>query len=294
MNSDVGFRVGLNFWGTRCDVEVGTRRDAEHLAEYFAENGGFDSQPDITIRLLANGRSFIHSLLDDTVTKEIQVRVSNQEWKLWDRFKTRSNQRSPIPPLTLPPLQGTVSAFHAAAVAPPQRLATLLAGPSFSGKSVLTLALMLRGWECLTDDLAVFSHADNVVLPFRRPIGVRENTLSLLPDLKTRLAQSDRTVIQLNSGLTWMVRPESITPAPPPEPRKLAHIVFLDACSPDQNMKLSKLSLEQGERRIAALLRTPSSYSPSKQMNVTSWSLSFNLETQAMAAVGKIIELNNS
>jgi hypothetical protein len=48
----------------------------------------------------------------------------------------------------------TRAVFHAAACVAPDGRALLIAGESGAGKSTAALALALRGWRCLTDDLA--------------------------------------------------------------------------------------------------------------------------------------------
>lgn len=289
MSAVHGFRVAFDFWGARCDVEVTHRSDAEHLSMYFAEHGGDARRADVSIRLKASGHPFIGSLLNANITKEIDVRIGTGNWEKWDRFTDRSNRPSPLPPITLPPLQGTVSALHAAAVAPLGGDATLLVGPSFSGKSVLTLALMLRGWDCLTDDLSVLTNNGAVVQPFRRPIGIRENTLRILPELRPRLAKSNHVVVQLKSGRIWMVRPESLVPAAAPAPRNVGRVVFLQPQGRGQPLRLHRLSPSEALRRLAASVRTPALV---HEVAGTSgaWALAFHLESQAALAADKLMQ----
>jgi hypothetical protein len=65
----------------------------------------------------------------------------------------------------------TVYLLHAAVVAGDGR-AWLIGGPSGSGKSSLCRALIDRGYELLSDDLAPLSLADGLVHPFPRRLGL--------------------------------------------------------------------------------------------------------------------------
>ncbi|GEM_PF-2711486 len=65
-------------------------------------------------------------------------------------------------------------------LAPDGRL-FLLAGPSFAGKTTLTLAMVLsRGWKALAEDIAVLDMDERSVIPFERPFSVRPGCAELL------------------------------------------------------------------------------------------------------------------
>jgi hypothetical protein len=63
--------------------------------------------------------------------------------------------------------------LHAAAVARDGRL-LLLAGESGAGKTTLTLALLRDGWTYLSDDVAPIDVSTGEVVPFPKPLGVKE------------------------------------------------------------------------------------------------------------------------
>lgn len=62
--------------------------------------------------------------------------------------------------------------FHAAAVGINGR-AFLLIGPKGRGKTTTSMALAARGHAFLGDETAVFEPSTSLVLPFRRPVGVK-------------------------------------------------------------------------------------------------------------------------
>lgn len=62
--------------------------------------------------------------------------------------------------------------FHAAAMGV-RGMGVLLVGPKGSGKSTLSLALAARGHSFLGDETACYLPASGVLLPFRRPVGIK-------------------------------------------------------------------------------------------------------------------------
>jgi hypothetical protein len=66
-----------------------------------------------------------------------------------------------------------VIAIHAAAVGHEDH-ALVLVGPSGAGKSTLTIELVRRGWSYLTDDVVAISLLSERVLPFPKPIGIKQ------------------------------------------------------------------------------------------------------------------------
>lgn len=86
--------------------------------------------------------------------------------------------------------------IHAAAVVRAGR-ALLLAAPSTSGKTTLTLGLLAHGWNYLSDELAPVDAATLDVAPYPRPLHVRPRTLRVLaaqPALEAALRRRVRLV----------------------------------------------------------------------------------------------------
>ncbi|MBA4374009.1 MAG: hypothetical protein C0402_14255 [Thermodesulfovibrio sp.] len=59
----------------------------------------------------------------------------------------------------------------------------LLCGPPGSGKSTLALALLLDGWQCLSDEITLLEPGCRRVWPFPRSFHLTEQTMSLFPCL---------------------------------------------------------------------------------------------------------------
>ena len=96
--------------------------------------------------------------------------------------------------------------------------ALLFTGPSLSGKSALSVGLSERGWGLLSDELAVLCRDTPRVYPYRGPVGIRENTLALVPGLVERVRRLKNVFhIRVGGSSTYLVRPadlEQHAPAP--------------------------------------------------------------------------------
>lgn len=62
--------------------------------------------------------------------------------------------------------------FHAASVGI-RNAGVMLVGPKGTGKSTLSLALAARGHAFYGDEMAVYNPIDGMLLPFRRPVGIK-------------------------------------------------------------------------------------------------------------------------
>ncbi len=69
--------------------------------------------------------------------------------------------------------------LHAAVVARDGR-AMILPGTPGSGKSTLCAALMLRGWQLLSDEFALIRPEDGHVLPLPKPIALKNQSLEVI------------------------------------------------------------------------------------------------------------------
>jgi hypothetical protein len=69
-------------------------------------------------------------------------------------------------------LRSDLLLFHAGSVGL-RELGMLIVGPKGSGKTTLSLSLASRGWTFLGDELAAYDPATRMLLPFRRPVGIK-------------------------------------------------------------------------------------------------------------------------
>ena len=71
--------------------------------------------------------------------------------------------------------------------------AVLLAGPTHCGKSTMALALTAAGWGYLTDDVAAVDPLDAKLVPYPKPVLLRDETVGLLAAHLPALAAADPT-----------------------------------------------------------------------------------------------------
>lgn len=114
-------------------------------------------------------------------------------------------------------------AVHAAAVARGGR-AVVLSGPGGTGKTTLALALAARGFEILSDELAVLDPATGQVYPYRRNVHVRPGT----PELVDGLGHvSSRPRELLGGGIAWAIPHTELRSTLDEFPRRFAGVVML-------------------------------------------------------------------
>lgn len=207
MSVNVKQRISFDFFGLRCDIIVPTQVDVEHFLYYFSHFHCCSDPPDLEIRLEVEqtGMSFVGGLLEESVEKRIFVKEGEKPLKLYDRFANRSNRPSPIPPFGFAPLRDSLHVIHGASIVSPNGDSILMIGGSFSGKSVLTLEMLHRGWRFQSDDLTILTKNSLETLAFPRPIGVREKTFEILQWLnKDRQNECGRRFL-ISNQWTWMV-----------------------------------------------------------------------------------------
>jgi hypothetical protein len=118
-------------------------------------------------------------------------------------------------------------AVHAGALSSPRGV-VLLAGRSGSGKTTLSVSLALCGLGLLSDELAVIETETGRVLPYRRSIHVREETVGLVPELAFL---RDRPRQVLGGGIEWALRLDELERSAGlrrPTGGPLASVVVLD------------------------------------------------------------------
>lgn len=221
------FAIALDFWGVRLRVISRHRADLEHFGYYFGSYApSAPREPDIELLLEADdppagpsgGPSggpdggFVRALTDPLRTKRLLHRLRGGDWREWEVFTAASRRPTPLPPFALPGLRERVLPFHAAFLQSPAGVGVAAAGASFSGKSMLALELARRGWRCLSDDILVYDHGAGMVLPFLRPVGIRENTRRHLRWIEPLLAERAEGArrIGLATGDTVMIRIEQL------------------------------------------------------------------------------------
>lgn len=112
--------------------------------------------------------------------------------------------------------------FHAASAAV-RGAGLMLVGPKGAGKSTLALALAARGHALLGDENACYLPATRMLVPFRRPVGVKPGPRSRL--VEAALASRGRSPER--DGM-MRVPVQELFPGEEPAPAPLRALVFLE------------------------------------------------------------------
>jgi hypothetical protein len=129
--------------------------------------------------------------------------------------------------------------------------ALVLAGPGGVGKTTLTLALAARGFEVLSDELAIIDPGARAVLPYRRNVHVRPGTPALVDGLGWL---TERPVERLGGGIAWAIPQAELAPRLDDTPRRLAGIVLLAPRNPA--VAVATLDPVRGSIAVLELLRS--------------------------------------
>ncbi|WP_453993375.1 hypothetical protein [Bacillus nitroreducens] len=86
-----------------------------------------------------------------------------------------------LPPITLPFFRDKYSFFHGCAIRINHKTVAIF-GPSRSGKTTLMMKLMEEGHPLISDDLLVIDNKTGEILPFKKPIGLRNTTREYYED----------------------------------------------------------------------------------------------------------------
>lgn len=95
--------------------------------------------------------------------------------------------------------------FHSAVLAKGD-VAVLLPAPPGSGKSTLCAALMLSGWRLLSDELALIEPGSGMVVPFVRPVSLKNDSIALVRE-RFPSAILTQSVVDTVKGTVAHLRP---------------------------------------------------------------------------------------
>lgn len=129
--------------------------------------------------------------------------------------------------------------FHAAAVVVNGK-GFMFAGPRYSGKSTLSLALAARGHHFLSDEIAWYVPSTRLLIGFRRPVGVREGIRAAAVD--ARMPEVAPSGIARHDSVRLPV--DTLLPQEPVRPARLDVVVFLKGFEPKPRLVPLRASLE--------------------------------------------------
>lgn len=188
---------------------------------------------------------YMRNHLNNLDVKDLEVETLKGKM-LW------KHDHTPIPPFLVEPYYGKYVLLHGCGVSSKDGIKTLIVGSSMSGKTYLTLSLLEEGYKLITDDLIVFDYEDNKLLPYSKPIGLRENTLRLDRRFKEYVENKDIFKLEFtaNDGKkTWLIHIDDIIPDSLYKDKidSIDRIMFLDGSVDD----ISEISFNEALSRIS-------------------------------------------
>lgn len=125
--------------------------------------------------------------------------VNFKKWQYNDTF---------LPPMRIAPFAGKYLVLHGCAARKNSKTFAFIA-PSMAGKTSLLIYLIYNGFKAISDDLLFIDIKSGKLIPYYKPVGVRETGLSIIPNLDNMLkkAISAETLIFKNfeGKRTWLV-----------------------------------------------------------------------------------------
>ena len=100
--------------------------------------------------------------------------------------------------------------MHAGAVSR-DGIGLVFPGQSGSGKSVLTMSLLLQGYRYLSDELAVIDPASGELHPFPKPFGIKDISVCTALAHRQELWWGPKSGENMDDGSSWYVDPEDIS-----------------------------------------------------------------------------------
>jgi hypothetical protein len=103
-----------------------------------------------------------------------------------------------------------------------------VSGPSRGGKTTVSLGLVRRGLGLLSDEFAVIEIDSGLVLPYRRSLHIRPDTIELVPELGFLRARPRHA---LGGGIEWALTPGElgdVLPGGLGAPAPLRFVLILD------------------------------------------------------------------
>ncbi len=203
------------------------------LERRLKKNGlSFRTGP-ITIRLqspiaaIAEGVRLLYGeypLLDDEEFIDFHVRFDSPKGlRRWYRpqVEFEIDGRRPFKPLpfsqTFPMLEWALnwcvaSHYHHyliihAAVVEKNGHGIIMPAPSGSGKSTLCAALVNRGWRLFSDELALVSLSDGLLVPLPRPVGLKNDSIDIIREFAPQAVISRKAVDTAKGAVAHMKAP---------------------------------------------------------------------------------------
>jgi hypothetical protein len=136
-----------------------------------------------------------------------------------------------------------------AAVVEKEGFAAVLPAPPGSGKSTLCAALVNRGWRLLSDELALIRADDGKIVPFPRPVSLKNESIDIIGDYVSDGVLS-RKILDTTKGTVAHLKPPVDSVVRANEVAQPAWVIF-PRYEPGSAARLSSLPRSRTFMRVA-------------------------------------------
>lgn len=232
VNDHSNLFLDIDFMGYPTRLHFESEHDINHIKYYYEPHVICDNEPSsIFLHLyfkVKEGGSFIKSLAQKVNTKQVSYSyASDPGIILYEEFTQASEKKSIIPPLPISPWKEDFFNLHASAVSDNNNRGYVFIGPSFSGKSIFSLSLSEQGYKFLTDDITIISKRTAEIYPLYRPVGIRPDTIRLLPFLEG-IPLENTVIIDRAFDKKVMINPKYLPIELCKEAIKVCYVIFLN------------------------------------------------------------------
>lgn len=237
------YGIYLNFFGSKVFINTSHSRDADWIKFIFRY---YLTEPtndfDVEIDFSCDINTFRDTFLKNRCVYDFGVKVKGMNEERWNSNNT------PLPPFLLPPLAGNYMLCHGCAVLSKYNKLNIIIGPSMSGKTATLLRFIDLGFKMVADDLLVIKVSEAKLIPYYKPIGLREGTLLCYPHLNEKI-QPQNNIPSLvfkndNGKRTWLVHMDDLYPdcyCTENEINGIANIFFISNNQKNEVMQISPI-----------------------------------------------------
>lgn len=166
-----GSERNFNFFGNVINVESNDSYLLNQLTYIYREYLDYQTtSPDYYIKI--DNRSSHNMMVSEMLSDDRLVILHGSDEGSLSKWV---DEATFLPPITVPYFRKKYSFFHGCAIRVNNKTVALF-GPSRSGKTTLMMKLMEEGYLLISDDLLVIDNNTGEIIPFKKPIGLRNTT----------------------------------------------------------------------------------------------------------------------
>lgn len=199
----------------------------------------------VDVELTAEDGFFASLLTKSHTLKTIRTRDGDQSPWVESSFRKWSAVPSPMPPFFSADIRRRLAVGRGAVLRSTSGVTCLLTGANYVGKTGVSLDLLHRGWDLISEHLLVMDQKSGQALPYLSPLGLRPNHLKD-PGFRARVLEfPHRTTVSEVTGPVVLVRPFDLFPDQMAPSALIDKIFVLERAAPDD---VKGVVIQDGER----------------------------------------------